>query len=159
MIERERSLTRTVRGRSSVLCHSTKGVRSFRAMTPRNGFADRSRMRTTASRIALVLSLMAVALVARAATPEQVAADASALVADTEALGERVEDCPGGTCADADDIRATFTQVVSREDLLVADRATLPAACGCQEIDAAIARIHQLSDVLGVTLGGWDEES
>jgi hypothetical protein len=103
----------------------------------------------------LALFFLAFALVAHAATVEQVTADAQALQGDLDALEARVDNCPGGQCGDVCDIVADFADLESRRATLHADRATLSGSFPA--LDATIAAIDQLAASLGLIIEEWEE--
>ena len=114
-------------------------------------------MKTLALRTALAVTVLCLlATAAAAATQEQVAADADALLADYQALGERVDACPDGACVDAADIISDYHDLEARRSQLHADFGTLSPAPGVPEIAATIDDIDALAGTLGVTMGGWD---
>ena len=104
-----------------------------------------------------IVALLVFATVAWAVTEAEVLQTANALPDDYKLLEVRVDACPKGECQEAPQIESDFEDLELERDQLHADRASLDP-CECTGVDAVIADVDDLAKLLGVTIGGFDQQ-
>jgi hypothetical protein len=108
-------------------------------------------------KLVFALFALVIAGAALAATLAEVTADANALLTEYEDLESRVDNCPGGTCPEAQDILDDLDVAEADRTQLHADRDTLDPCSSCGSVDATISDIDDLSAELAAGTGDWNE--
>ena len=105
----------------------------------------------------LVLTL-GMATGASATTEAELLNSTASVMSSVSSLAVRVQACPGGACAESEDILADFDALDVELQELVEERATLQN-CGCTLLDSMLDLLEGVMAVLGYTLGGFGDQS
>ena len=104
-----------------------------------------------ASRVA---GLVLVSGVAWAVTEAELKAEATALLTDFEALEVDIDNCPNGTCSEAQDLIDELDALGSDLVQLHADRDLLQG-CGCQALDGLLDDLDDIEGELQLITDNW----